>query len=236
MLYERPAPILRRWLAGHSYDWIALGCAAGQKESLLGKKLPPPAIFHAADTNMALAQRATARIKAARKSYGRIDLNSHLASFPPPFSPRRLFTLFGVLPNLAPLPLLRRLSQKMRKGDLLLFSANLAPETSGFLGARRILPQYDNPPTRRWLESAVRQFRPRLDPGRLFFGVFPDPRQRTLARIEARWVSGRRTTIVFSSRRPTPAQVETWIRSARLRRVARFLEPRREEGAWLVTR
>lgn len=235
-LYERPIPILRRHLAGIPYHWIALGCADGQKESLLAGKLPPPASFHAADTNLSLARRAAARMKGARKSCGRINLNAQLPVFRQPFSQRRLFTLFGVLPNLPPFPLLRRLSQTMRKGDLLLLSANLAPGESSLAGARKVLPQYDNHLTRQWLESTVRRFRPRLLPGRLVFGVFPDPHQRSLARIEARWISGRRVKVVLASRRPTPRQVEAWIQRARLRKIGRFLEPRQEEGIWLVTR
>jgi hypothetical protein len=124
----------------------------------------------------------------------------------------------------------------MKPGDLLLFSANLAPGKSGFAGAKRVLSQYDNPPTRRWLEAAVKNYRPKLPKGRLKFGVHPDSRQRSLARIEARWVSPEKSLTVFSSRRPTVAQVEAWIRRARLKKLARFLDPRREEGIWLVAR
>lgn len=236
-LYERPALVLRRRLKGKSYHWIALGCAEGKKESLLFGHLPPPQSFHAADTNRALAQRAARRFPVPRKSFHSIDLTSfrfplRISTLSGPW----LITLFGVLPNLDPLPLLRRLRREMRTDDLLLFSTNLAPGKSGLQGARRVLPQYDNPVTRRWLKTAVQSFRPRLPFGHLRFGVFPDPRQRSLARIEARWISGRQTKIVFSSRRPSPAQVEKWIRDARLTKVARFLEPRREEGVWLVTR
>jgi hypothetical protein len=124
----------------------------------------------------------------------------------------------------------------MESGDLFLFSANLAPGKSAFAGARKILSQYDNPPTRRWLEAAIRRYRPKLPRGRLDFSVQPDPRQHSLARIEARWINGQRTWIVFSSRRPTVAQVETWIAKAGLSKAARFLDPRGEEALWLVGR
>jgi hypothetical protein len=124
----------------------------------------------------------------------------------------------------------------MKPGDLLLFSANLAPGKSGFAGARKVLSQYDNPPTRHWLDAAVKSYRPKLPKGRLEFSVHPDPRQKSLARIEARWVSPKKFVIVLSSRRPTVAQVETWVRLARLKKLARFLDPRGEEGIWLVAR
>ena len=236
--------VLRKKLAS-PYSLLALGCADGTKEALLLKKLPKPAYLLAADTNLSLARRAARRLPGKQKAFQKIDLNSafqissclhvlvHVHEYP--HLPRpRLFTLFGVLPNLDPLPLLRRLARKMKRGDFLLFSANLAPGKSGFAGARKVLSQYDNPPTRRWLEMAVEAYRPKLPKGRLQFGVYPDPQQKSLARIEARWMAGKKAWIVFSSRRPTVSQVETWIPKVGLRKVARFLDPRGEEGLWLV--
>lgn len=234
-LYQTPAAILRKKLAP-SYSLIALGCADGAKESLLLKKLPPPTFLIAADTNLTLARRATRRLPARHKRSFKIDLLKPLPPFHLPPSSIKLLTLFGVLPNLDPLPLLQRIAQRMKPGDLLLFSANLAPGKSAFAGARKILSQYDNPPTRRWLEAAIRRYRPKLPRGRLDFSVQPDPRQHSLARIEARWINGQRTWIVFSSRRPTVAQVEIWIAKAGLSKAARFLDPRGEEALWLVGR
>ena len=232
-LYQRPASILRQKL-NFSYSLIALGCAEGTKETLLLRKLPPPAFLLAADTNLSLARYATHRIPGMRKAACRIDLTTHLPSSISHLPRPRLFTLFGVLPNLDPLPLLRRVAKAMQPGDLLLFSANLASGKSGFAGARKVLSQYDNPPTRSWLEMAVQAYRPKLPKGRLYFGVHPDPRQQNLARIEARWIAGKQTRIVFSSRRPTVSQVEGWISMSGLKKVARFLDPRGEEGVWLV--
>ena len=236
-LYMHPAPVLRKLLSGKAYHWIALGCADGLKESLLSRKIPAPTSFHAADTNPTLARMAALRLRAPVKSWSRIDLTSQrlpssISHLPRPW----LVTLFGVLPNLDALPLLQSLHRSIKPGDLLLFSANLAPGKSGLAGARKVLPQYDNPLTRRWLATAALRYRPRLPKGHLEFGVFPDPRQNSLARIEARWISGRRRIVVFSSRRPTPTQVESWVRKVHLRILGRFIEPHREEGIWLVTR
>ena len=232
-LYQRPAVFLRRQLKG-SYSLIALGCADGAKEALLLRKLPKPDFLLAADTNLPLARHAARRLPAQRKGFLKIDLSSSLPAFHLPPSTPWLFTLFGVLPNLDPLPLLQRVARKMKPGDFLLFSTNLAPGGSGFAGAQKVLPQYDNPPTHRWLETAVKACRPKLPAGRLQFCVRPDPRQKSLARIEARWVSPKRAVTVFSSRRPTTAQVETWIRQARLKKLTRFLDSHGEEGVWLV--
>jgi hypothetical protein len=68
------------------------------------------------------------------------------------------------------------------------------------------------------------------------FQINSDPRQRSLARIEALWISPRTVHTVFSSRRPTACQVEAWIRIAHMRKLARYLDPLGEEGVWLVTR
>ena len=232
-LYQKPAGALGRHLRS-PYSLIALGCADGTKEALLLKKLPHPAYLLAADTNLSLARRATHRIPGVRKVACRVDLTTDLPSSVSHLPRPRLFTLFGVLPNLDPLPLLQRLGQRMKPGDLLLFSANLAPGKSGFAGGRKVLRQYDNPPTRRWLMAAAKDYRPKLPKGRLEFGVHSDPRQKNLARIEARWISAKKTFTIFSSRRPTTNQVEIWIRRARLKKIVRFLDPRGEEGVWLV--
>ena len=236
-LHCLPSTRIRKHFGRQSYSLLALGCADGTKESLLLKKLPKPTSLLALDTNLSLARRAALRLPAFHKSARRGDLTSSLSLqfLFSQLSPHpTLITLFGVLPNLNPLPLLRSIRRLMKKDDLLLFSANLAPGQSSHTGALRILPQYDNRPTRNWLEAAILRYRPKLPKGHLEFGVFPDPKQKTLARIEARWISPRKIHTVFSSRRPTSSQVEAWIRSAHMRKLERYLDSLGEEGLWLV--
>ncbi len=240
-LYSQPAPLLRSHLKTQPYHVVALGCAEGFKEALLLRKLPQPSHLTTADTSLAMARIAARKLPAKRKSAKKLDLTSPsalsrvLQSHSHLPAPTRLLTLFGVLPNLDPPPLLHRLAKTLRPCDLLLFSTNLAPGKNPRAGALRILPQYENPPTRRWLEAAARRYRPRLPQGQLVFQISSDPRQPSLARIEARWISSRSTKIIFSSRRPTAAQVAAWIRTTRLRTIARWIEPRGEEGLWLVS-
>ena len=238
-LHCLPSTRIRKHFGRQSYSLLALGCADGTKESLLLKKLPKPTSLLALDTNLSLARHAALRLPAFHKSARRGDLTSSLSLqfIFSQLSPHpTLITLFGVLPNLNPLPLLRSIRRLMKKDDLLLFSANLAPGQSSHTGALRILPQYDNRPTRNWLEAAILRYRPKLPKGHLEFGVFPDPKQKTLARIEARWISLRKIHTVFSSRRPTSSQVEAWIRSAHMRKLERYIDSLGEEGLWLVTR
>ena len=246
-LYNQLATILRALLRHAPYNFIALGCAEGFKESLLLRKLPKPTLLLTADTCLSMAKIAARKLPAYAKIARQIDLTSPSSIsriLTPPIprskskapSPARLITLFGVLPNLDPLPLLRRLARAMKRGDLLLFSTNLAPGNSSFSGARKVLPQYNNPITRRWVEAAVQRYRPKLPQGTLHIGLYPDPQQRSLPRIEARWISKKSTRIVFASRRPTRSQVEQWIQVARLHTVARFTDTLGEEGVWLTSR
>ena len=68
-----------------------------------------------------------------------------------PQQPRALVTFFGMIPNFEPQEILPKLASLIRPKDFLLFSANLAPGKNYAAGMKKILPQYDNPPTRDWL-------------------------------------------------------------------------------------
>jgi L-histidine N-alpha-methyltransferase len=56
-----------------------------------------------------------------------------------------------MIPNLEPDNILPKLAQLVRKDDLLLMSANLAPGGDYLAGVKRVLPGYDNAQTRAWL-------------------------------------------------------------------------------------
>jgi hypothetical protein len=247
-LYTQPTTVLRALLRRAPYNFIALGCAEGLKESLLLRKLPKPTLLVAADTCLSMAKFAARKLPAHAKIARQIDLTSpssisRILTHPIPHSkskassPARLITLFGVIPNLDPLPLLRCLAKNLAPKDLLLFSTNLAPGKNGRKGARRVLPQYDNPLTHRWLQAVALRTRPRLSQGSIHFGVYPDTTQSSLSRIEARWIVGNKPThTLFSSRRPTLSQVESWVQTSGLTLIHQWIEPRGEEGVWLTTR
>ena len=247
-LYTQPATVLRARLRHAPYHLFALGCAEGLKESLLLRKLPKPALLLTADTCLSMAKIAARKLPARAKIARQIDLTSpssisRILTSPIPHSkskdssPARLITLFGVLPNLNPPPLLRCLAKNMAPRDLLLFSTNLAPGEKGRRGALRVLPQYDNPLTHKWLQGVALRTRPRLSPGSIHFGVYPDTTQSSLSCIEARWiVENKPTHTLFSSRRPTLSQVESWIQTSGLTCIRRWIEPKGEEGVWLTTR
>ena len=66
----------------------------------------------------------------------------------------RVVTLFGVISTLGP-GALTPAASLMGPGDLLLVSANLLPDRAGAREA--IMDQYDNPPTREWLATVLRE-------------------------------------------------------------------------------
>jgi hypothetical protein len=73
--------------------------------------------------------------------------------------------------------------------------------------------------------------------GSLHFGVYRDTTQSSLSRIEARWISGNKPThTLFSSRRPTLPQVESWIQTSGLTCIHHWIDPKGEEGIWLTNR
>ena len=70
-----------------------------------------------------------------------------------PGEAKRVFTFFGMIPNLEPDVILPKLRALLRGEDQLLFSANLAPGEDYRSGVGTVLPQYDNTETRDWLLS-----------------------------------------------------------------------------------
>jgi uncharacterized SAM-dependent methyltransferase len=144
---------------------IGLGCGGGQKEARLlrllagqGKKVS----YRPCDVSLPLA--LTAR-QAALEAAGNLPCFPLICDLALAVDWRELFgrhrdtgaarliTFFGMIPNFEPETILPRLAGLMCGGDVLLLSANLAPGPGYAAGMRRILPGYDNPPTRDWLTA-----------------------------------------------------------------------------------
>ena len=72
----------------------------------------------------------------------------------------RLYTFFGMVPNLTPATVTRIFEAILRPGDALLCSANLAPVGEGYdlqAAMTKVLPQYNNFETLAWLKCAIRE-------------------------------------------------------------------------------
>jgi hypothetical protein len=110
-------------------------------------------------------------------------LGDHLPSGVP-----RVFILFGILPNINPELIGVQLRQLMKPGDWLALSVNLAPGADYEDGVRRVMAQYDNAPTRTWLEGALAKLGIPENSGKLSFSLEKIP--GGLRRIVACWRCG----------------------------------------------
>ena len=90
-----------------------------------------------------------------------------------------------MIPNFEPDLILPKLNGLLRAGDLLLFSANLAPGKNYAAGVRAILPLYDNDLTRDWLLMFLLDLGIEKSDGRLEWTIEPCPSGDDLLRLTA---------------------------------------------------
>jgi L-histidine Nalpha-methyltransferase len=171
---------------------LGLGCGGGQKDTRLLKLLKARGkkIFYTpcdVSTAMVLVARQTALAVLPEKNCFPFvcDLASANDLFEMVGSARgadrtprrgvpttaRLITFFGMIPNFEPQMILPKLASLVRPKDFLLFSANLAPGKNYAAGVKKVLPQYDNPPTREWLLTFLLDLGVERADGRLNFEI-----------------------------------------------------------------
>ena len=233
---------------------IGLGCADGKKEATLVGQGRAVAEFLAVDISSSLAKAARQVVPAKVAQAVVLDLASAV-DFPAfledlvQATHRRIVTLFGVLPNLEPGPLLSSAVALLRPGDLLLLSANLAPGDDYRTGVERILPQYDNAATRAWLTQAMRELGG--DPGHasLEFTIetvdaqhriaadfhISNPMKLGVGSVQVPFASGERLR-AFHSCRHTPALIGKMLAAHGMDERAAHITPSGEEGVWLARR
>ena len=163
----------------------------------------------------------------------------------------RLIAFFGMIPNFEPGVILPRLAELVRPADYLLFSANLAPGADYAAGVQRILPLYDNPPTREWLMTFLRDLGVAASDGELCFTVEDDPAGSGLKRVAAnfrfvrsweimvdaerfRFAAGEAIRLFFSWRH-TPALVRALLEQQGLLVLDQWITKSGEEGVFLVS-
>lgn len=172
---------------------IGLGCGGGQKEAALIHLLKDTDSstelnYHPVDVSVPLVLSAT---NAASSFLNRstmqpfvcdLEKADELAEYfsgkcdtGPAVGERvstiRIVTFFGLIPNSEPDVILPKLSATLRGGDLLLFSANLAPGENYSKTVERVLPQYDNALTRDWLMTLLLDLGVEGGDGTLQFGM-----------------------------------------------------------------
>ena len=158
-IYENSFETAAAKIKSKSVHVIGLGCGGGQKDTRLLKLLKSRgknAFYTPCDVSaaMVLTARETAlAVVPERNCFPFVcdlavpgDLREFLVTRHP-----SLVTFFGMIPNFEPREILSKLASLIRRSDFLLFSANFAPGKDYAAGVKKILPQYDNAPTRDWL-------------------------------------------------------------------------------------
>lgn len=262
--YDRSFQSVAARIAGRRVHVIGLGCGGGQKDTrLLGllKRKGRKVFYTPCDVSVAMVltarQTALAHIRVPDCFPLVCDLATaeDLATAFGAGAPRaaaRLLTFFGMVPNFEPQVILPKLAAFVRRGDWLLFSANLAPGANYTAGMRRILPQYDNRLTREWLLTFLLDLGVLRDDGELRFCIEGDPAGSGLKRVTAHFRFFRTSTIrldagsfkfrrgasirLFFSYRYTPASVRLQLRQYGLQVLDEWIAGSQEEGVFLCCR
>ena len=143
---------------------IGLGCGGGEKDKLLVSHLFNPQrtlTYYPVDVSLSLAIISAQKIAGAFTNLQIqpivCDLlqSDNLISLLDNQDKRNIITFFGMIPNFAPEEILPILSNFLNEGDLLLFSANLAPGSDNLKGVQKVFPQYNNELTKEWLITVL---------------------------------------------------------------------------------
>ena len=261
-IYEQSFEAAAAKIKTKSVHVIGLGCGGGQKDTRLLKLLKARGkeIFYTpcdVSSAMVLTARQTALAVLPEKNCFPIvfdlatadDLNAVFTSSPAPRAPR-LMTFFGMIPNFEPQEILPKLASLVRTKDYLLFSANLAPGINYAAGMRKILPQYDNPPTRDWLTAFLFDLGIKKPDGKMKFEIsagdfglkrlaasfhFKRARQVEVEGNKFNFKVGEKIRLFFSYRY-TPDRVRTILATQKLEVCEQWIANSDEEGVFLCRR
>lgn len=204
-MFEAVGRILRR---EEALDLIGLGCGSGHKEAILIRawaRNPGVRRYFPCDVSVALVLMAR---EAALKECPALECRPiavDLAGAPDLTmefdgveGARRVVTFFGMIPNFEPAGILPILAASLRRDDVLLMSANLAPGEDYGVGLEKVLPQYANGLTEEWLMTFLKDLGIGSDDGDIRFGIEEVPGNR-LRRIVASFEFARNRVIEIGS-------------------------------------
>jgi uncharacterized SAM-dependent methyltransferase len=243
---------------------IGLGCGGGQKDTGLLRRLRERGRelwYTPSDVSVAMvlvAREAALAVAAEENCFpfvcdlaGADDL-SEVFEKHGPADAARLVTFFGMIPNFEPQMILPKLARLVRRGDLLLLSANLAPGADYDAGVRRVLPQYDNALTRDWLLAFLLDLGVERGDGEMQFLAEDDPAGSGLKRVIADFHFSRDRRIavgeesfdfhagesirLFFSYRHTPELVRSLLAPHGLQVRQQWITNSGEEGVFLIRR
>jgi len=240
---------------------IGLGCGGGQKDVRLLNFLTGQGtnIFYTpSDISLGLVLTA---LQSAQANFAELECHPLLADLTGATNllevlerhengRKRLITFFGIIPNFEPDAVIPRLVALVRPGDLLLFSANLAPGADYAAGVKHVLPGYDNPQTRDWLLTFLLDLGVEMGDGAIQFSV--EDSKSALKRIIADYsfskarvltVHGERfefrpldTIRLFFSYRYTPDRIASVLARYKLTIQNQWIARSGEEGVFLCGR
>jgi L-histidine Nalpha-methyltransferase len=257
-IYEKSFEKAAAKIKSENIHVIGLGCGGGQKDARLLKLLKTggrKVFYTPSDVSLAMvlvARRTALAILPEQNCFPFVcDLVTadNLQKFLVLRHPS-VITFFGMIPNFEPLEILPKLAALIRPKDFLLFSANLAPGGNYTAGVEKILPQYDNPPTRAWLMTFLLELGVGKNDGRLKFTI--EAGGFGLKRITARFHFTRACQIeieperfefhrgesirLFFSYRYLPGRVGKTLARHGLEVVDQWITPSEEEGVFLCRR
>jgi L-histidine Nalpha-methyltransferase len=237
---------------------IGLGCGGGQKDSRLLKMLKAVGkenFYTPSDVAVAMvltARQTALSVVPAKHCFPLVcDLETAndlptLFDWPVTRRASRMITFFGMIPNSEPGVILPKLASLVRPKDFLLFSANLAPGDDYAAGVKKILPQYDNAPTRDWLITFLFDLGIEKNDGQLRFEI---ENRSGLKRIVANFHFRRACRVaiedksfafkphekirLFFSYRYTPGRIRNILATYRLEVCGQWITESFEEGVFL---
>jgi L-histidine N-alpha-methyltransferase len=237
---------------------IGLGCGGGHKEARLLRLLNTQKknlFFTPCDGSLPLLLAAVREAESACGNLACRPLLCDLALAPDlpeildaadTSRARRIVTFFGMMPNFEPDQILPRLAELLRADDLLLLSANLAPGPDYRAGAQRILPGYDNSPTRAWLMAFLYDLGVEPGDGLIHFSIeekadllrvvadFRFKQERILTVHEEQFAFREGDVVrLFYSYRHTPGIIRKLLQSHRLQILEQWITASEEEGVFL---
>jgi uncharacterized SAM-dependent methyltransferase len=257
-IYEKSFEAVAAKIKSKNVHVIGLGCGGGQKDTQLLKilKANGKRIFYMpcdVSSAMVLTARQTAlAVLPEQNCFPFVcdlaltnDLHESLVT-----RHSSLVTFFGMIPNFEPREILPKLAALIRPKDFLLFSANLAPGASYAAGMKKILPQYDNAPTRDWLMTFLLDLGIEKRDGILRFSI--ESGHFELKRIVAKFyfkrarrikIEGQTFTFkkdetiqLFFSYRHTPKLIQQTLASHQLEVCGQWIAKSEEEGVFLCCR
>ena len=258
-IYDEAFLAAARKLASSAVHVVGLGCGSGRKEARLLELLRTQTtemICTLSDVSLPLVLTArdsvsafTDQIHSIVCDLATVDCLSEMIDAQDRQRPR-IVTLFGIMPNFEPAPLLSRISLLLRPSDSLLLSANLSPGADYSEGLRKILPQYDNALTRDWLMTLLLDLGFDEQDGELKFAIEADTQrlQRIAAHFELRaqreiQIPGERILFqkaerirVFFSYRHTLQTLNSLLAESGIRIHGEWVNSTGEEGVFLCSK